>query len=136
MRPLSRTRFVDVFYEGRALAERTWQAATGTQPACDAPLRESPMSGVPAPTAELHTGRENRSVAVAVTGATCVAVTVHQRGPDLHRAWDGLLPTVRHARTEWVSTRRSQTLPVTVTAVGPGGTTTITGELAVAKTAP
>ena len=44
----------------------------------------------------------------------------------------GLLPTVRHTRTKWLSTRKPQTLPVTVIAVGPGGTTTITGELAVA----
>ena len=57
------------------------------------------------------------------------------QAPDLHYTWAGLLPTLTHSRTGWILSNHSESWPYRVTAVGPGGTTVITGELAVvAKT--
>ena len=51
--------------------------------------------------------------------------------PDLHYAWADLLPTLTHSRTGWILSNHSGNWPYRAIAVGPGGTTVITGELAV-----
>ncbi len=117
-----------MYADGRSLTERTWQAATGTQPVCEPPTRESPMAGLNAPTVALRP--DGSLLGVQARNATCVAVAVHQRGPDLHHKWDDFSPPYRQIRYLELTTRSTQTLPVTVTAVGPGGTTVITGEQA------
>ena len=121
----------DTVHLGDGLFRRTVQAAMGTHSTCPPSVQESPAAGLPAPHAELWPSPQGNSFGVRVRHADCVAVSLAlPRAPDLHWAWDDLLPTLNHSRTGWILSNQSGTWPYTLTAVGPGGTTVITGELA------
>ena len=126
----------DTVHLGDGLFRRTVQAAAGTHPACPPSVQESPAAGLPTPHAKLWPSPNGNSFGVRVRHADCVAVSLAlPQAPDLHYTWAGLLPTLTHSRTGWILSNHSESWPYRVTAVGPGGTTVITGELAVvAKT--
>lgn len=113
---------VDVFHAVTDLPSRMLT----DQPPCE-PV---PQTTDQPPTAA-YTATSDNGFLVSVQHASCVEVSFAvPRAPDLHYRWE--IPTALASEQHWRSGQIWATdamrVPYTVTAVGPGGTTALTGD--------
>ena len=111
------------WYVASSVAERVF---SHERPVCE-PVSLDPEA--PPPTADFAS--DGNKFIVTVENASCAWLDLNiDKGPDVHYVWEfNTLLEYRHSKTMWASV--SYDAPWTLTAVGPGGTATTSGEFRV-----